>query len=69
MYEEKSYDALSKIVNDWLNGDEDTSSDFGTTRNNNQRSSSSSATTTSSNNVEGKFKSLDDAFADLEDDF
>jgi len=33
MYDEKSYDALSKIVNDWLNGDEEsTSNEGGTTR-------------------------------------
>jgi len=71
MYEEKSYDALSKIVNDWLNGDEDTSSDFGTTRNDSTSTSTKSSGSSSSANtsVEGKFKSLDDAFADLEDDF
>ena len=71
MYEEKSYDALSKIVNDWLNGDEDTSSDFGTTRNDSTSTSTKSSGSSSSagTSVEGKFKSLDDAFADLEDDF
>ena len=70
MYEEKNYDVLTKIVNDWLNGDDDTSSnDFGTSR-----GSSNNTTTSPTNNsktaaVSDKFKSLDDAFADLEDDF
>ena len=67
MYEEKSYDVLTKIVNDWLNGDESTSDDFSTTRN----VQTTSTTTKQSNqtDVDTKFKSLDDAFADLEDDF
>ena len=64
MYEEKSYDALSKIVNDWLNDDESTSNSeptFGTSR-------GSTATESTPTNLDSKFKSLDDAFADLEDD-
>ena len=65
MYDEKSYDALSKIVNDWLNGDESSSSsgetNFGTSR-------GSTATESTPTNIDSKFKSLDDAFADLEDD-
>jgi len=64
MYEEKSYDALSKIVNDWLNDDETTSNSeptFGTSR-------GSTATESTPKNLDSKFKSLDDAFADLEDD-
>lgn len=67
MYEEKSYDVLTKIVNDWLNGDEEQDSQsFGTSRND---SESTSTSTTATGDVEAKFKSLDDAFADLEDDF
>jgi hypothetical protein len=64
MYEAKSYDALTKIVNDWLEGDDATSDEGETTR------GFSGNTTTSSapKNIESKFKSLDDAFADLEDD-
>ena len=71
MYEEKSYDVLTKIVNDWLNGDEDTSdtSNFGTTRGSSNNTSTSSTNNTSAAAVSDKFKSLDDAFADLEDDF
>ena len=65
LYEAKSYDQLSKIINDWLNGDEETtSSDEGTTRGFNGTPTTSSAP----KNIESKFKSLDDAFADLEDD-
>ena len=69
MYEEKSYDVLTKIVNDWLSGDdESTSNDFGTARNSNT-SSPAQKTPQNKEAVESKFKSLDDAFADLEDDF
>ncbi len=65
LYEAKSYDALSKIVNDWLNeGDTETTESEGTSRgfDNNQSKSSSN------DQVASKFKSLDDAFADLEED-
>tara|TARA_A100001011_G_scaffold361402_1_gene409489 strand:- start:4395 stop:5192 length:798 start_codon:yes stop_codon:yes gene_type:complete len=67
MYEAKSYDALSKIVNDWLNddtGDGDSPSS-GTERGFNGTAPSSN---TSSDSLDSKFKSLDDAFADLEDE-
>lgn len=66
MYEVKSYDALSKIVNDWLNGDTEESTSFGTSRSPAQSSSSESSKKAES--VDAKFKSLDDAFAELEDD-
>ena len=74
MYEEKSYDVLTKIVNDWLNGDEDDdtssqSNNFGTSRGSSNSTTSSSTTKSSAASVSDKFKSLDDAFADLEDDF
>ena len=69
MYEEKSYEVLTKIVNDWLNGDESSDSGFGTTRNETQSTTANAKTTNETTNVETKFKSLDDAFADLEDDF
>lgn len=66
LYEPKPYDALSKIINDWLNGDEATSDQGQTTRGFDGNTTTSSAPT----NIESKFKSLDDAFADLEgDDF
>ena len=61
MYTCKTYEELEKIVNDWLNddSDDDTGTEYGET------------TSTTSNNTaqtEGqKYKSLDEAFADLED--
>ena len=62
MYTCKTYEELEKIVNDWLNDDDsgdDTGTEFG------------GSTTKTSNNTtqaEGqKYKSLDEAFADLED--
>jgi len=72
LYTLKSYDELEKVVNDWLNGvDESEDSPSGTSRpsgasvstsETDQTSNSSSDATTSSN-----YKSLDEAFADLED--
>ena len=61
----KSYEELEKIVNDWLNGDSEESTSEGTFRGGN--TSSSSTTTAGSSNETTKYKSLDDAFADLED--
>ena len=65
MFTLKSYDELEKIVNDWLNGDsgeDDTSSDYTT------RGGSSESTTkpASENAGTAKYRSLDEAFADLE---
>ena len=64
----KSYEELEKIVNDWLNGESsDSSDDFGTTRN---ISTTANVSTNQENTSEAsnkKYKSLDDAFADLED--
>ncbi len=60
MYTCKTYEELEKIVNDWLNGDEASDSDdLGTTR--------GTETTNTETNSGQKYKSLDDAFADLED--
>jgi|TARA_B110000467_G_C18260439_1_gene445982 hypothetical protein len=68
MYEEKSVDVLTKIVNDWLNGDDEASGNsYGTSRNDAPTKAPSASTSKPS--VDSKFKSLDDAFADLEDDF
>ena len=70
MYEEKTYDVLTKIVNDWLNGDEEApSNNFGTSRGSSDNQTSSPTNSNNSAAVSDKFKSLDDAFADLEDDF
>jgi len=67
LYTCKTYDELEKIVNDWLNGDEETSE--GTTRGNfpEKTSTTSSNSSTEGSSDGGKYKSLDEAFADLED--
>ena len=54
IFQLKSYDELSKIVNDWLAGDEE---DTGTEKFEKTKSSKSEESSTYSN--------LDDAFADL----
>ena len=65
----KSYDELSTIVNNWLNGEEEAASE-GTewSTNSNTESGTSSNESSESSNSEN-YSSLDDAFADLEDDF
>jgi len=61
----RTYEELEKIVNDWLNGDDDSDDDdVGTSRG----TSTASVTpgTSDSTNTDASYKSLDDAFADLE---
>ena len=62
MYTCKTYEELEKIVNDWLNDDDsgdDTGTEFG---------GSNNKTSNNTTQAEGqKYKSLDEAFADLED--
>ena len=60
----KTYEELEKIVNDWLNGDTEESSSEGTFRGGNSKPTE---TATSNQSDTTKYKSLDDAFADLED--
>ena len=65
MFTCKTYDELEKIVNDWLNGGDGTDEDdTGTSRGGSNESSSTSST--SGNSTDSSYKSLDDAFADLE---
>ena len=75
MYELKTYAELEKIVNDWLNGDDfgDDSSNStgssagqstGTTRNTTNTAATSS--TSESGQSDKQYKSLDEAFADLD---
>ena len=65
MFTLKTYEELEKIVNDWINGDDGSSdNDYGTSRGGSTSTSSSSS---SSNENSSTYKSLDDAFADLED--
>ena len=65
LYTCKTYDELEKIVNDWLNGDEEASTE-GTSRGPvstpTQKSTDDDTSASTS-----KYKSLDEAFADLED--
>ena len=67
MYTCKSYEELEKIVNDWLNdddsGDDGTSRDFGSST----QSTTTNTSSTSTKSDGQKYKSLDEAFADLED--
>ena len=58
IFQLKSYDELSKIINDWLAGDDETE-DTGTERNTNSQ--------TTTEKSDGEYSSLDDAFADLMD--
>ena len=71
LYDLKSYEELERIVNAWLNGDDEEQS-TGTTRGgpSQQQSQSSTPTPTPSSETESassKYDSLDAAFADLED--
>ena len=60
-YGTKSYDELSKIVNDWLNGEDE--NDEGTEKYGGNSEKTETPTKTSGN---GKtYNDLDDAFADL----
>ena len=66
MFSTKSYSELEKIVNDWLNGEDSESSD-GTTRGFDNQKSNTQSSSNSESSSGSKYKSLDDAFADLED--
>ena len=64
----KSYEELEKIVNDWLSGDLDSGdeSESSTTRGGNSNYRAETSDSNSSSDTK-KYKSLDEAFADLED--
>ena len=64
MYTCKTYEELEKIVNDWLNGESDETDSLGTSRGFTDNSNNSAA---SGPPETKKYKSLDAAFADLED--
>jgi hypothetical protein len=69
VYTLKTYEELEKIVNDWLSGDSD-SSDSYVSRGGDSSSSKPAAVSVDSSEkgkTSTKYKSLDDAFADLED--
>ena len=75
IYSLKTYEELEKIVTSWLNGTDEDADSFGTSRG----GSSTSSTNTAQNSTDDdfdtptntaetkKYKSLDEAFADLED--
>jgi hypothetical protein len=65
LYELKTYDELEKIVNDWLTGDD--TSDTGTERGPSSVAPATSVATTTVETTTTTHKTLDDAFADLED--
>mgnify|MGYP001413272959 CR=1 FL=1 len=68
MYTCKTYEELEKIVNDWLNGtDEDQDESLGTTRGSSTSFEDTTTTTQENSEPSKKYKSLDEAFADLED--
>ena len=66
MFTCKTYEELEKIINDWINGDDDSSSNdgYGSTRGGTNTSEKKTAESSSTSST---YKSLDDAFADLED--
>ena len=63
IFQEKSYDELSKIINDWLSGEEEEES----TGTEHTTSSTTSAATTTATSTGKSYTDLDDAFADLMD--
>jgi len=69
LYPLKTYDELESIVNAWLTGDEDSNSSdsHGVTRGGSPRAEA--VETTATDSTSKTFKNLDDAFADLDDDF
>ncbi|MAF26225.1 hypothetical protein CL634_11740 [bacterium] len=69
LYTLKSYEELENIINAWLNGDEE-DSEVGTGRgfSSSTAAPAPAATAAVSEEKSPKYKSLDDAFADLEDD-
>lgn len=64
LFELKSYEELEKIVNNWLNDDED-DTNSSSIRGGNSNSQSHDDDD-SPDSINGKYKSLDDAFADLD---
>ena len=77
LYNEKSYEELEKIVNDWLNGDSEAAkSDLGTSRAEAKPAGRAAPASVESDDDDSpapksktgsKYKNIEDAFADLED--
>ena len=66
LYTLKSYDEISTVLENWINGDDTTVSSEGTEHPTNT-STSDSDTTSSNSTTKSDYGSLDDAFADLMD--
>ena len=66
LYELKSYEELERIINDWLNEDEEDDSNKQTTRGGSYQKSSNKSNSDSPDAISGKYESLDAAFADLD---
>jgi hypothetical protein len=62
LFELKSYEELERIINQWLSGDEEEE----TTRGGSYSNKSKVEDENSPDAINGKYKSLDDAFADLD---
>lgn len=63
LFELKSYEDLERIINEWLNADEEDSKE---TSRGGYNNSTSQTDSNSPDAINGKYKSLDDAFADLD---
>ena len=63
LFEMKSYEDLERIINEWLNGDDEQSQE---TVRGGSTDKASSSSDDSPDAINGKYKSLDDAFADLD---
>ena len=64
VYQSKTYDELSKIINDWLNDGDDANTDNTGTQRGKTTATATAKSTNSESNSSG-YSSLDDAFADL----
>ena len=64
LFELKTYEELERIINEWLNADEEEDSTETSRGGSTQKTTQSDAN--SPDAINGKYKSLDDAFADLD---
>ena len=66
MYDLKSYEELEKIVNDWLNGDDFEAGSTGNSMGTEKTPNRSQNTKENTESADKQYKSLDEAFADLD---
>ena len=67
LYTLKSYDEITGILENWINGDEETVASEGTAHRSTPPSTNTTADATTKTTESESFGSLDDAFADLMD--